>query len=256
MSGWWTMRLRKDCLVRTKKRRGVTASTVAVRRGDSTTSAISPKKSPAESLRISCPPLVTSTSPSTITKNSRPMSPSRASTLPLSTSMSSVTFASSTSSERERLLNRGARPSAVALSSCEKSCMPRTLQTRSAAAYRGQEATGGGSSVAVGGLPFVAELGHGLLLPVRYEHWVVAESPGSPGSRRNRPLQRPEAPGFVQVGRERDDLAHISSPAVRPAPSCELVEQPGDVLLVRRVRAREARRVDAGPPAEPVDFEP
>jgi hypothetical protein len=53
MSGWWSIRLRNACRVRTKKRRGVAAVTVAVRRGESQMSAISPKKSPALSRRSS-----------------------------------------------------------------------------------------------------------------------------------------------------------------------------------------------------------
>ena len=67
--------------------------TVAVRFAE-VKSAISPTKSPPESVEIRLPPWVTSASPSTITKNSLPMRPSRQSTVPGSTWRSSVAEAS------------------------------------------------------------------------------------------------------------------------------------------------------------------
>src|SRR5829696_879779 len=72
---------------------GDVAVTVAVRRSSSR-SAISPKKSPAPSCPIRFPPRSTSAVPVSITKNSWPKSPSRASTLPAGTSSSSVCCAS------------------------------------------------------------------------------------------------------------------------------------------------------------------
>jgi hypothetical protein len=107
---------RNDLLASTKKRSGVFAVTVAVR-GICSRRAISPKNSPPP--RVATRPfLVTSTSPSTSTKNSCPISPSLHSTLPGGTSRSSLTRAGCTSSLRERSWKSGAllvpRPSCPA----------------------------------------------------------------------------------------------------------------------------------------------
>jgi hypothetical protein len=69
------------------------------------------------------PFLVTSTSPSTSTKNSCPISPSLHSTLPGGTSRSSLTRASGTSSLRERSWKSGALFSASTFVSCLNSLM-------------------------------------------------------------------------------------------------------------------------------------
>ena len=77
---------------------------------------------PLSIVRISEPSFVTATSPSTMTKNSLPAAPSRVRDLPSSTSMSSVTFASSRSSPRE-VGEEGAAPECVGLRVLgEKSC--------------------------------------------------------------------------------------------------------------------------------------
>src|SRR5215210_303128 len=109
--GLTSTRCRKSLRVRTKKRSGVFVVTVAIR-GVSSSSAISPKKSPLPRAATRLPFLVISTWPSTITKNSRPASPSLQSTVPAGTSTSSLTFASCTSSARESPSKSGALLSA------------------------------------------------------------------------------------------------------------------------------------------------
>ena len=117
--GCLSTRCRKSFRVRTKKRSGVLAVTVAIR-GVCSSKAISPKYS-LPVISTGLPFLVTSTSPSMITKNSCPTSPSFRSTLPGGTSRSSDTRASSASSLRERSSKRAARPSASTLVACVNS---------------------------------------------------------------------------------------------------------------------------------------
>jgi hypothetical protein len=85
---------------------GEVAVTVAVR-GVSETSAISPKKSPLLSRLIRRPSLVTSASPSSSTKNSRPRDPCLVISLPSRRSISSAICAICASWRFERCANRG-----------------------------------------------------------------------------------------------------------------------------------------------------
>ncbi len=199
---------------------------------------------------------MTKTSPSTRTKNSWPISPSRASTLPSSNSRSSVSFASSTRSARERFVKSGARPSAVALSSCEKSCMcgiyrpgaPLPTASRSFLAARGP--------VAVPRLPVVAELRDRLLLPIWDEHRVVAEALRAPRPVGDPALEEPGAAALLAVGREGDELGDVAAAAPLAGHALELLEELRHVLLVGRVRSGVAGRADPGPAAQPVDLQP
>src|SRR3954470_23738462 len=75
----------------------------------SSTSAISPKKSPAPSRLMDSPSFVTSASPSSSTKNSRPAAPCLVSSLPAGKSISSAICAISPSSPREQLAKSGTR---------------------------------------------------------------------------------------------------------------------------------------------------
>ena len=90
----------------TSARVGETVVTVAVR-GSFVISEISPKKSPSESVRSFFLPRVTSAVPSTITKNSRPCAPSRASSLPSLKSSSSAIFPIASSSGPEQRAKSG-----------------------------------------------------------------------------------------------------------------------------------------------------
>jgi hypothetical protein len=121
LAGWCSSRVLNDCDVITSRSTSEAVVTVAVR-GVCAISAISPKKSPGPSWFTRRSPLRTSTLPSTRTKNSRPIAPSRISSLPGPKSISSASFATSASSFREQRAKSGTplissifalRPSAI-----------------------------------------------------------------------------------------------------------------------------------------------
>src|SRR5262249_44473690 len=89
ISGDFFRRLSNAGSVITSTSTSLVAVTVAVR-GIFVTSAISPKKSPSFIVLILAPPFVTSASPFSRTKNSRPRSPSLAISLPALRSISSA----------------------------------------------------------------------------------------------------------------------------------------------------------------------
>ena len=260
MSGWWSTRLRKAWRVRTKKRSG--------RRGGHGRRApgrlpderdLAEEVAGAEPVRISSPSLDTTTSPSTMTKNSWPMSPSRASTLPSSTSRSSVTFASSTSSAAREALEERRATERGRLVVVREELHVRNLQlrrarcllpARSAAARPRRD----GSCRAFQSSPSSATV---RCSPSGHEDRVVAESLGAARlRRRSRPASVPVPRSSSQLRREAHELGDVARAAAVARDAGELLEQPRDVLLVGRVRPRVAGRADPGPPAEPVDLEP
>jgi hypothetical protein len=97
-------------------------------------------------------------------------------------------------------------------------------------------------------LPLVAELGDRPLLALGDEDRVETEALGAPPLVDDAALEDAGASEPLSRRRERDQLADIAGSPVLD--SLELSQQPLDVLA-----ACEARRLDAGPAAEPVHLE-
>src|SRR5512132_915363 len=110
--------------------------------------------------------------------------------------------------------------------------------------------------MAVLALPVVAELSDGSLLALGDEDGVVAEPSGAIWLLGDPSLERSRASKLLSVGRQHYELADVAGAARLALRPGKIVEEPGYLLLIGRVRSGVAGRPDSRPATEPVHLEP